>query len=67
MSSEECPPASSSVVYAPQWILNTISIQPGDKVCVHTIKDLHHRGRAFRVQAVLATPGAIKDILYTGP
>ena len=68
MTSEECPPASANIVYAPQWILNTISVQLGDKVCIHSIKDrnLHQRGRAMRVQAVLVTPNAIKDILFTG-
>lgn len=47
-------------------MLNTISVSPGDKVCVHAIKDLHQRGRALRIQAVLVTSGAIKDILWTG-
>ena len=65
---EECQPASANIVYAPQWILNTISVQLGDKVCVHSIKDrnLYQRGRAQRIQAVLVTPDAIKDILFTG-
>jgi hypothetical protein len=66
MTTEECMPASSSIVYAPQWILNTISVQPGEKVCVHSIKDLHYRGRALKIQAVIVTPNAIKDILFTG-
>lgn len=39
-------------------------MQTGDKVCIHSIKDLHFRGRALKVQAVLVTPDAIKDILF---
>ena len=66
MTTNECVPSTASVVYAPQWILNTIQVQPGDKVCVHSIKDLYKRVKSLRVQAVLVTPSAIKDILFTG-
>ena len=57
---------TANIVYAPLWVLNTIQVEQGDKVCVHSIKDMHHRGKALTVQAVLSTPNAVKDILYTG-
>lgn len=59
MTSAECPPATAKVVYAPQWLLNTISAEQGDKVCVHAIKDMSKRGRATKIVAVLQTPNSI--------
>jgi hypothetical protein len=53
MTSEECPPASAKVVYAPQWLLNTINAEQGDRVCVHSLKDTIKRGKALKVVAVL--------------
>lgn len=43
-------------------------MQLGDKVCVHSInpRSLYQRGQAQRIQAVLVTPDAVKDILFTG-
>jgi hypothetical protein len=50
MTPEECLPASANIVYAPQWILNTIQVQQGlDKVCIHSIKDIHKRNNALKV------------------
>ena len=55
MNVEDCEPASSKVIYSPQWILNTLQIEQGDKVCVHAIKGetLVKRGRALKIQALL--------------
>ena len=49
MTSEECQPATSNIVYAPLWVLNTIQVEQGDKVCVHSIKDMHNRGKALSI------------------
>jgi len=66
MTTDECAPSSSNIVFAPLWLLNTISVEQGDKVCVHSIKDHNFKGKALNVEAVLVTPNAVKDILYTG-
>jgi porphobilinogen deaminase len=45
--------------------LNTIQVQQGlDKVCIHSIKDIHKRNNVLKVQAVLMTSNAIKDVLF---
>ena len=59
MNSQECEPATAKVVYAPQWLLNSINAEQGDKICIHSIKDATKRGKALKIIAVLQTPNSI--------